>query len=601
MTSVKQLVQSGHFHQAIKADRDHLDRDERAWLVGALSFVGDKEQVLKELGELATREDQALRRARFFALLLFVRTSDHKQAAALARALQKESESFEGAQGLGFKAYFAGHFGETTKLAQKAQSLSRDDYERFLSVDLMGHGLVQSGQTLEGLSALEQARELALQAGLEGQARATEIAILVYKAEYGIELNSTRQAMDAFIAHPVIQDFYSLTHTLIHRARSALLEGRYHYAQELSQKAALSLVRTQNKRQTIALNLLLARLAALRGDFMRAFALVETTQKLCDPKNDSAFLSKLLGMKRELIGDLKDHPWSQALGLFLSRTEQDQLNQELIELAQKTQSYQALHIEARYHKRPTLLAQTGHPLPHDPLGDILDRVHLLEHSPQDKRTERQLVAELWRQELLGLVSRLPHFRGVKSFVALSWLPDNRLLIAHEGDLTASSEPASGLVKQLFKQIANGPKTKEQLISLLYHYQYDPLIHDPLIYALIGRARRLLGEKASLLTLTEEGYALLPEVSVLDGQLQLEDAPLSERPLSSPLELNSRQILLLDQLAEEKIFISPGEYRELFQVSRITATRDLRELCQLGLLKAYGRARGVKYRLNAVAP
>lgn len=65
-----------------------------------------------------------------------------------------------------------------------------------------------------------------------------------------------------------------------------------------------------------------------------------------------------------------------------------------------------------------------------------------------------------------------------------------------------------------------------------------------------------------------------------------------------VSLNERQIKLLDYLRERRDSISNSEYQELFLVSKRTASNDLGELVEHGLLAAEGAGRATRYRLAA---
>lgn len=52
------------------------------------------------------------------------------------------------------------------------------------------------------------------------------------------------------------------------------------------------------------------------------------------------------------------------------------------------------------------------------------------------------------------------------------------------------------------------------------------------------------------------------------------------------DLNDRQYKLLEILSQNNEDITNKEYRELFEVSRSTAARDLRRLVELNLIQKY---------------
>ena len=63
-----------------------------------------------------------------------------------------------------------------------------------------------------------------------------------------------------------------------------------------------------------------------------------------------------------------------------------------------------------------------------------------------------------------------------------------------------------------------------------------------------------------------------------------------------LRLNDRQQKALDYL-KKNMHISNQQYRELNKTSKNTATRDLVELVEKGVLHAIGQGRSLKYELK----
>lgn len=592
------LVESGQFSKAREQahrleKRRSLDQEEHSWLMGALSFTGEEELLNQRLKGLKKNPSLIRDRGFFFCILLYTRLGEYATAHKFLDQLKKR-KTFYAYQARGFFSFYEGRFQKAYEQAQLAQQQSTTQYELYLALDLKGHAMAQTGQTIQGIALLEQAREHLSSRGLARQAEATRVSILSIKAEYGIELKKTLSEMDTYIETPTTEDFYSLSLILIDRARVCLLQGQFLRAEELSRLAALTLYRSQNKRQTILLNLLLARLAALKEDYLRAFTLVETNLKLCDPRVDRALISKCLGILIDLQEDLKDHPWAQSLNVF-AQGRDEQIDQ-LKRLVTETNRYIAYRHERRRGRADPSFPLSGKEL--DPLGDLLDRVAELSVHPNEAQ-ERLVLQECIDLELLGLIKRLPSFKKAKKIIALNW-PAQNILSINEAEVHLHPEAPSPMIVRLLQRLEKAPQSKEQLITELYGYDYDPLIHDPLIYALIARLRKSLGPHASLLTLQEEGYALHSDVRILDRH----QAPLKHKVTELPEQLldrrlNGRQNDLIDLLSLGKIKeISPSEYRTTFDVSRITATRDLKELCDLGYLITLGRARGIKYRLSS---
>lgn len=596
--SLRHFVERGLFQDALEWSKQHpealKDEHEHSWLMGALSFKGQIDQMEKEFQSIQYQNPLAHSRALFFTLLLNTRLSHYKRARELLDQLRKQ-KNFYHSQALGFYYFYQGQFEEAWDYASQSYQEAQTSYEKLLATDLRAHSEIQRGYLTEGLALLEEARELALTFNLSGQAQVIEASTLSAKLEFGLELINARQKCDEVIANPGTQDFYTLSGLLIDRARAAILEGKLGLAEELAQKASLTLYRSQNKRQIILLNLLLARIAALKTDYLRAFSLVETSLRLCDPEVDGIYQMRIIGMKLDLMEDLKNHPWALNLGIFREGQDQKTVFEELTQLTLKSQRLISLRqLARRKHSSMSTFVMPDRSI--DPMGDWMNRIFQLTQS-YDEQQERMLVDIFLEQNLLGMLSKLPSFKGHDRLIAIDW-PYGQLLSFEHAEVHSPLEKPTAMIRKLLLLLNLGPMSKHSLIQKLYNYEYDPLIHDPLVYALITRLRKNLGPHAHFVILTEEGYSLAKGVVILQAQFNqnVNENALPESPMEI-MELNYRQVAVLDLLRQGNLqSISPGDYRERFSVSRITATRDLKSLCDLGHLITLGRARGIHYRL-----
>jgi hypothetical protein len=586
-TSIQQLVEQGLYQEALSVEADS-DLTCLSWRIGALSFTGDLQGMEAGLKKLEGLDDLARDRARFFAVLLYARLSLYEKARNYCGEL---GANFYGAQARGFFAFFEGRFSVALEEATSALGFATSAYERHFALDLRGHSLVAKGQLIEGLATLEEVRLEGERRGLVGQARATGAAILGIKSEFGVELVETLEQMDQLIADSALQDFYSLSQLLIDRGRAFVLQGDLKRAQELSRLAALTLYRTQNRRQTIQLNLLLARLAALKGDYLQAMGLVETNIKLCHAEVDRVMLNKNYGMLADLMHDLKGHPWAERV--FQGEFGPEVIEKKLESLVLQTERTLGFFHERRRQRMHSLSLKGTES---DPLGELMDRLaYLTTH--HDEGLERQLLGELINEKLYGLIARLPNFHHHRELIALNW-PSGRMTSVFAGQVNVSPLALSREMERALLWMEQGPLSKEEAINHCYGYQYDPIIHDPLIYGLMGKIRKALGRNHSMLSLSERGYELPQGIKILT---RVRNQSLIQRKSEKPEhthQLNARQLELLDRLAGPKFeSIGPREYRERHGISRITATRDLAELCNAGYLVSLGRARGVRYRLR----
>lgn len=151
-----------------------------------------------------------------------------------------------------------------------------------------------------------------------------------------------------------------------------------------------------------------------------------------------------------------------------------------------------------------------------------------------------------------------------------------------------------ILHTLFETLVKSPGkffTKEALYRIAWKGDYHPLAHDPKIYFMVNRLRKLL-EPSNVyryITSSEHGYTLNPKASFCIIQRSKAQAS---------TYLNPRQRSLISILNSEQ-YISNVDYRKRFQVSNATAYRDLKELTDRGLLSKEGEGRGVKYRQREV--
>lgn len=147
---------------------------------------------------------------------------------------------------------------------------------------------------------------------------------------------------------------------------------------------------------------------------------------------------------------------------------------------------------------------------------------------------------------------------------------------------------------LFETLVSSPGnifSKEELYRIAWKGEYHPLAHDPKIYFMINRLRKLIEPSSTYryILSSELGYYFNSHSSFCLIQ--------RSKPQESTF-LNTRQRTLLS-LLQSLPFISNIDYRKRFQVSNATAYRDLKELTDKGLLFKEGDGRSVRYRQKDV--
>lgn len=151
-----------------------------------------------------------------------------------------------------------------------------------------------------------------------------------------------------------------------------------------------------------------------------------------------------------------------------------------------------------------------------------------------------------------------------------------------------------ILHTLFETLIKSPgKTfsKDELYRIAWKGDYHPLAHDPKIYFMINRLRKLIEPTSTYryILSSDLGYSFNQQSNFCIIQ--------RSKPQTSTY-LNPRQRTLLTILSSEQ-YISNIEYRRKFQVSNATAYRDLKELSDRGLLTQEGEGRGAKYRQKEV--
>ena len=248
----------------------------------------------------------------------------------------------------------------------------------------------------------------------------------------------------------------------------------------------------------------------------------------------------------------------------------------------------------------------------DPLGALLDRVEREFREGGLRRESQRLVGDVLVQGYLGLLPRMLGLSPGAHTVVLD-VVQGAVLAIDGADVRYEPSGSSAQVRAFLLALARAPHSKQQLVEWLWGYRYDPERHDPLVYALVRRVRRLLGANEDWVR-AQGGRYLLKEGVVVrvhePGGSLPESEPSSEekrlvaaRPGIAPAKravsphagLNHRQILFLEWIATHR-FASVADLMQAFAVSKATASRDLAALVEAGHLVRTGQARATRYAL-----
>jgi hypothetical protein len=181
-----------------------------------------------------------------------------------------------------------------------------------------------------------------------------------------------------------------------------------------------------------------------------------------------------------------------------------------------------------------------------------------------------------------------------------------------GDIRHDAGGWPELTRRLLFHLARGESSKEDIVRAVWEQRYNPLRHDPLVYALVARLRRLLEPQDGWLEVGENGYRLRPGVTVsvnwarhesAVSQAGVGDGPATAMQVSVDAQregLSLRHAGIL-ALCRRQGALGNRAVCEAFGISDVTASRDLAELVERGHLVRSGRGRSTAYVLASPSP
>jgi hypothetical protein len=438
---------------------------------------------------------------------------------------------------------------------------------------MLGHILIRLGEVSAGLRHLEQALKWSELLGNQALSDAIQISILTYRAQYGLQPQTILRSLKTAVKRLSPQDTYSKSNLLLELARQQLLRGDLPNAFSSLDTAAEIIYSSQNRRQEVTLNHRYAYLYSMSGEPSRALNFIRSAKKSLNPAVDRALEIEVSGLESKLF-------------FALGRLEQ---HQSIHAQMQKQFPFDGSAIPRRILNRES--SSTEHPYRRgsDPLGDLKD---LMAQNPASA-IEHILKSGYWS----FLYDVLPVSRNQETLY-FELVPGSVTLFDH--GLVHHTEGLTPLLKSFAIQVAQGDGSKRRLIEKIWKYTYHPLRHDSVVYSTATAFRKLLGEKATWLETTEQGYRLRDGVSVRFQSLpQASPQTLSQTipraDSSHDARLSLRQLKILNYLKDNES-LDARTLKQLYKVSEITATRDLARLTTLRLVIRVGQGRATRYLL-----
>jgi tetratricopeptide (TPR) repeat protein len=480
-------------------------------------------------------------------------------------------------QGLGFRGFFTADYrkGLTwARLAARAAIRARFPFGKAFALELLGHCQAQVGEISEGLRNIELAIAQAKLLGDGGLARSFRIAHVLYQAQFGRDSERTLASL-LELAEGALEAFpYSRANVLLELGRQLRLRGDLEGAKRYLDRAAPLIYQLGHRRCAITLKLRYAALLEARGEEGQALQLTRGALAEIHSRFDRGLEIEVRGMEARLL---------QALGM---RSEGEATEALVERLASRTGKFTQLRMQARSGRGGPGQAELR--LAEDPLGDLIDRV---------ARAREASLSAVVSSGYLGLCRDV---LGVEKGSRLLVLraADEHPLLFDQGSVSLVAENCTPLMWKFLGLLSRGSLSKEKAIREIWGYSYSPLRHDSLIYRLAARTRAALGSHGHWLEMTEKGYRLAAGVRVIrighDGRPGELSYPSGEK-LERLERLNHRQLEILRELGSDS-YIDVKICKKKFEVSEITARRDLGGLLKLGELVRLGKGRAVKYKM-----
>ena len=567
--SLETLLFQGRYQELLASRPEKLSKDSVPLVLGALSFTGRIEEALAlfALHERQFNREQKIT-ATFFLALGLIRTSDYAHARKLIAqnllALRERPTArsrFYIHQGLAFYRYFCGRWDAGLRVATKAFEAALEDgfsYGKILSSDLRGHLLVQVHNVDEGLKFLNEAALMARKLGNAAVADAAEISMLTYEAQYGLKPKTILAKLKAKLKSRAVTDTYSRASLLLEISRQLMLRGQLPEVRTYLDEASRLIYMFKNRRQEALLNLRWAYLSLISGEAYRALSFTQAAERCLDSQVDRSLELAALGLQLKIV---------KQLGI---RDRESSLEKEL---QRKSQLFGGMiHRRMLNRRSPHGLTGKG-----DRLGEMID----------EKDVERVLSS--------GLLLFLYELKNCPWDQQIFW-PDltSGVSVVFDRGRVHTVTGLTPLMRKTLTALLQGYGRKEELITHVWAYEYDPQRHDSLIYNTVTGLRKILGPSAHWVETTEAGYRIASGIQLRTDDVRPEKFSGATTTLAPGL--NHRQLTFLKKVKPGE-FVHVRSYQKLFHVAEITACRDLASLHREGYVLRVGRARATRYTVT----
>ncbi len=551
------------------------------WVIASLCWIGrSKEAEGIWEARAAELDGEAAIASRFFVAVALCREGKHEKARSLFLKNRAEARragglsAFFACQGLAFFRYATGRLAKSQMWAEQAlKAAAGADFAfgRVLASELLGHAQLSRGQVRAGFRSLKLAVQGAERLGQGALLQMMKTSETLYRSTYGQALNAEAQAAELLTALSQCRfdDTYTKASLLVELTRVRLLQGQLSEAQHLLENASDLVYGIDNPDLELEHNLCMVSLMRRRGELFQALTLARSCHHRARARQDLRLELKVFGAEMAVLGDL---------GRI---DEQAKLEEKLARRTRACDSLVARRILERSRGDSRLATRPGE----DPLGDLIDV------ASEGAGAASKILGRGW----LGL---LPWALGLAPLDDVLYfdLEPGALTVFDHGEVRHLASGCTELTRKLIVALGAGDATKESLTASLWGRTYHPLRHDPLIYGLVAKTRKLLGSAAAWIESAESGYRLKAGVRVETSRASVPAATPAAPAVTLAPDLNYRQNVIFGWLRAGEVLEARVVTGRL-NVSDATASRDLAGLVERGFASRLGRGKATRYRSN----
>ena len=597
MGLIKQLFYRGQYPEVLQKAFSQasvpIENDNIIYIVGSLSFLGrirEAEAVCR--AQFKDLSDLQKSYCYFFLGLGYTRRSQYSEAKKYFlrnRALQKRTQTagkkndfeiqFLVQQGISFFLFFLGKFEKSIAWSERALSsaiAANDVWQRALAHDLLANNLIQNGRIHEALQHFDEAMTNSQFLKNTALASAIQISKLVFRCEYGIQLNESYDLLKKTYLTADLKDGFSRANLGLEYARQLTLRGDFSQGIQVLNDISSYIFQSQNRRQEARYNLRWAELNFLKSEAHSSLHFIRSGRR-CLEFVDYTYEMQFLGLEKKIYEQL------------LQQAAPESLTERLLQLTTKFNNIKNNNILSR----EKIIAPQSH-IVIETDDEIHSRLAKAEKSPA---YAREVILET---RYFTWLYRFFKLKRNERYVLLNLEPKSITFITPNGIFHRQNE-LSTLNYKILNVLSRGFTTKEELVKQVWGYNYDPLRHDSLIYSTFSSLRKIFIPDTQMIETSEMGYGLQAKlVNLLENRSNSAEAP-SESFINPDYDisklishdLNARQIQIV-QFLDKNQFVSVRQIMKIFDTSEITANRDLRSLFQKKLVLRVGQGRSTQY-------